>query len=582
MQPTEIDSIITQAEAARDSGRLAEGLAMAEPAWQALGTDDAPARRRLGLVLLHLLYRSGALTKAVDLADHLLPLLRASGPTTELIDTLRMVSLCSADTNRFAMSLSCAQEAHRLSLDIGDAIRLSLSTNALGCFFERSGDPWQAERLMLESLSLARQAGDAFATRVALNNTGAALIGKFYLLRDAMPPEQAADSLRLARPFVEESVALARASGEVFFQVFALGNLSEILVHLGEAEPAALLLDESLTLARPLGFEAQVWRMGCTRGELLLLQQQPQAAWDQLAQVLQAAAQADQRTTHMRLHHAMWRAAAQLGRSADALHHLQAYLALERARAVTQLQAQSDLFITRMEAEQVRQEAQRHRARASALEADVRRDQLTGLGNRREMEVRWPELIRDARASGQALSVAMLDLDLFKPRPRGGRPGAGGAGRPAAGPHARHRPGGPHGRRRIPAGAARHRRRTRGRRLRAPAPACGQPRLGCAGARAAGDAEHRPDHITAGGRADAVAARRRGAVPRQGRRPQPAGADLGVCARPLRAYRPGGGPKGSGDCAASQAVTAQQATFCGSVAGSMRSSVSFTVWCTSK
>ena len=42
------------------------------------------------------------------------------------------------------------------------------------------------------------------------------------------------------------------------------------------------------------------------------------------------------------------------------------------------------------------------------------------------------------------------------------------------------------------------------------------------------------------------------------------------------------GQKLSGDCAASQAVTAQQATFCGKVAGSMRSSVSFTVWCTSK
>jgi diguanylate cyclase (GGDEF)-like protein len=414
MQPTDIDTLISQSEVARDSGRLAEGLAMAEPAWLALGADNAPARRRLGLVLLHLRYRSGDLSKAVELADDLLPLLRASGPTTELIDTLRTVSLCSADTNRFAMSLSCAQEAHRLSLDIGDAARLSLSTNALACFFERSGDPWQAERLMLESLSLARQAGDAYATRVALNNTGAALIGKFYLLRDAMPTEQAADSLRLARPFVEESVVLARASGEVFFQVFALGNLSEILVHLGEAEPAAQLLDEALTMARPLGFEAQVWRMGCTQGELLLLLQQPQAAWDQLVQVLKAAAQADQRTTHMRLHHALWRAAAQLGRSADALHHLQAYLALERARAVTQLQAQSDLFITRMEAEQVRQDAQRHRARATALEADVRRDQLTGLGNRREMEARWPELIREARASGQPLSVAMLDLDHFK------------------------------------------------------------------------------------------------------------------------------------------------------------------------
>jgi diguanylate cyclase (GGDEF)-like protein len=414
MNSTDIDTLITQIEAARDSGRLGEGLVLAEPAWATLAPEQGAARRRLGLVLLQLRYRSGALSKAVELADDLLPLLRASGPTTELIDTLRAVSLCSADTNRFALSLTCAQEAHRLSLDIDDAIRLSLSTNALGCFFERSGDPWQAERLMFESLSLARQAGDAYAIRVALNNTGAALIGKFYLLRDAMPQEQAADSLRLARPFVEESVALARASGEVFFQVFALGNLGEILVHLGEAEPAALLLDEALALARPLGFEAQVWRMGCTQGELLLLQQQPQAAWDQLAQVLQAAGQADQRTTHLRLHHAMWRAAAQMGRSADALHHLQAYLSLERARAVTQLRAQSDLFITRMEAEQMRQDAQRHRARASALEADVRRDQLTGLGNRREMEARWPELIREARASGQPLSVAMLDLDHFK------------------------------------------------------------------------------------------------------------------------------------------------------------------------
>ena len=221
MNSTDIDTLISQAEAARDSGRLAEGLALAEPAWQALGADDAPARRRLGLVLMHLRYRSGAVSKAVDLADELLPLLRASGPTTELIDTLRMVSLCSADTNRFALALSCAQEAHRLSLDIGDAIRLSLSTNALGCFFERSGDPWQAERLMLESVALARQAGDANATRVALNNTGAALIGKFYLLRDAMPPDQAAASLRVARP----APRLSRWIRHVVLSITSTGRL---------------------------------------------------------------------------------------------------------------------------------------------------------------------------------------------------------------------------------------------------------------------------------------------------------------------------------------------------------------------
>ena len=84
----------------------------------------------------------------------------------------------------------------------------------------------------------------------------------------------------------------------------------------------------------------------------------------------------------MRLHHASWRSAAALGQDSEALRHLQHYLQLERQRSVRQLRAQSDLFVTRMEAEQARMEAQRQHARARALEADVRRDQLTGLGNR--------------------------------------------------------------------------------------------------------------------------------------------------------------------------------------------------------
>ena len=49
-----------------------------------------------------------------------------------------------------------------------------------------------------------------------------------------------------------------------------------------------------------------------------------------------------------------------------------------------------------------------------------------------------------------------------------------------------------------------------------------------------------------------------------------------------RGYGVFAAPKGSGDCAASQAAAAQQATFCAISAGTMRSSVSFTVWCTSK
>ncbi len=409
-----LPDLVTRAEQARADGDVLAGLTAAEDAWALLAPDDASRRRQVGLLLAHFRYRSGALAPAVDVALAILPLLRASGPTSELIDLLRLTALGASDTHRFEVALACAQEAHRLAVELGDAARISLATNALGCFFERSGDPWQAERLMLEAMTLARSQPERHPLFTALNNLGAILIGKFYLLRDATAQEEARAPLRVALPHAREAAAMAAAGGEAFFTVFTQGNLGEVLVHLGEGDEAGALLHGALGLARRHGFEAQVWRIGCTLGELKLQQGRPQAAWDALTGVLEAAGAALQHTTRMRLHHALWRAARELGRDAGALVHLEAYLRLERERAVTQLRAQSDLFVTRMEAEQMRQEARRQHARASQLEADVRRDQLTGLGNRREMERRWPELLAQVSASQAPLAVAMLDLDHFK------------------------------------------------------------------------------------------------------------------------------------------------------------------------
>jgi diguanylate cyclase (GGDEF)-like protein len=409
-----IDDLLDEAQAALAGPNPSPGLPAARRAWADCPTDDGPRRRRAGLLLSHLLYRTGALGEMVDVVLQILPLLRASGPTTELIDTLRMAALGGCDTNRFDVALSSAQEAHRLAMEIGDLGRISLSVNALACFFERSGDPWQAERLLHEALALARQHPDPHPTFVALNNLAAALIGKFYMLRDASPLEEARQPLQAALPFATEAVAKADARGEVFYRVFTLGNLGEVLVNLGYAEPARRALDEAMALARQHGFAANVWRIACSLGELRLLEGHLQTAWDDLHAGLASVQGGEQHIIRMRLHHALWRCANALGRTDDALHHLQQYVRLERARSMLQLRAQSDLFVTRMEAEYVRQEARRLDARATALEADVRRDPLTGLGNRREVELRWPELLGDVKRRRAPLSVAMLDLDHFK------------------------------------------------------------------------------------------------------------------------------------------------------------------------
>jgi diguanylate cyclase (GGDEF)-like protein len=414
MKDAELDALIQSAQDALARASLTEGLATAEQAWLASQPEDGPRRLRAGQVLMQLRYRTGKFEAMLDLAPEVLHMLRVSGPTSGLIDTLRMVAVCAADTHRFDQSLSSAQEALQLSLDLDDRARISLSTNALACFFERSGDPWQAERLLLDALAQARLQSQGHPLFTALNNLGAALIGKFFILRDGLPVDDAREPLRKALPYVEESVQMARAGADVLPKVFCLGNLAEVHVHLGQTAEAEPRLQEALSLAQAHGFEAQVWRMRCTQGELLLARGQTREALDALLDVLELSARADQPITRMRLHHAAWRAAAALGLDGVALHHLQKYLELERLRSVRQLRAQSDLFVTRMEAEQARLEAQRQHARARALEADVRRDQLTGLGNRREAEARWPELLKSARAEQSPLSVAMLDLDHFK------------------------------------------------------------------------------------------------------------------------------------------------------------------------
>jgi diguanylate cyclase (GGDEF)-like protein len=409
-----LDTFIARAEQARAEGALGAGLAWAEQAWADLPADDPARRRRLGLLLLDLRYRTGALAPVVEVALELLPLLRAAGAGGELFDTLRTTALAACEASRFEVALACAQEAHALALAQGDTARISLATNALACYFERAGDPWQAERLMLESLALARGQADPFPVLVALNNLSGALIGKFHLLRDAMPLAQAREPLHAARQHAQEAVARAVEDGRPFFRTFTLSNLGEILVNLGEADGARQALDAAMALATQHGFEAQSLRLGCALGELQLLTGQPELACRTLRALLQAPGAQQHCTTCMRAHHAQWRAARALGQDGEALQHLQAYTTLERQRTLTQLRAQSDLFVSRIEAEQVRQEAQRQRARASALEADVRRDPLTGLGNRREMEERWPAMLQQAQRSGAPLSVAALDLDHFK------------------------------------------------------------------------------------------------------------------------------------------------------------------------
>lgn len=90
-------------------------------------------------------------------------------------------------------------------------------------------------------------------------------------------------------------------------------------------------------------------------------------------------------------------------------------------------------------------------------------DPLTGLGNRRVLQVELDRTLALAKRYGHPLAVVLIDVNDFKaindtPLPRGRRPGPAPTGFPSGNGTARERRGRPYGGRRILVGAPLHRR----------------------------------------------------------------------------------------------------------------------------
>ena len=400
---------LARAQAGRVSGDFPAGLRAADEAW-ALASSEG-LRARAAVERIFFTFRLGRLPALLQMAPPLVPLVRShSGEGA--FETLRILALAACELGQIDQALPYAMEVHTLAEADGRPGIRAQSLMALGACFERMGDPWQAERLMREALLLTPAEGAPRDRFVVLNNLTAVLIGAYYLLRGEGTQAEADAALTRALPLGREMQALLPRLPETYLQVHAQGNVGEILLHLGQADEAHGLLNAALATAQQVPLVAQVQRVRCSLAEWALQQGRPEPARDDMLALLQEEVLMP--LTRLRAHHAVYDAARQLGDAALALHHLERRTELERQRAVLQLRAQSEQFITRVEAEQSRRDADRERRRAQEMAQHALRDPLTGLGNRRELAQQLPPLLAEAASTQRPLTLVMLDLDHFK------------------------------------------------------------------------------------------------------------------------------------------------------------------------
>ncbi len=371
------------------------------------------------------LHRLGRHAQVLEEAARALPLMSTPALAEDRLELLRMWSVSASDTGHFDAALDAANELVRTTTELGEPGHALTAAFALAACFERMGDSWQAKRLLTQALETHGPTAPDRARLIALNALCAISLGAYHRLQGVGSADEVQALLDGALQIGTQARALVDPVGEPMYEVTVLGNLGEVLMHRGELAQAHTLLSAAHERALSRGFTAHGWRIRASLGAWLLQSGRAAEALADMQALVAAMADAGPRQIVVRAHHVAYRACGELGAAADALAHFEIVERLERRHAIAQLQAQSQLFVTRAEAQHAKWQAERaqlaaqldaqqQRARAAEFAASAERDPLTGLGNRRHLERRSGELFAAAEREARPLALAQVDLDHFK------------------------------------------------------------------------------------------------------------------------------------------------------------------------
>ena len=279
----------------------------------------------------------------------------------------------------FDLARTSFERALRLRRRLRHDGAVAVTLNSLGVLHLRRAQPAvpdgtdtkaefaRAHAYFIEARHLAEKVGDSRLALLAAINVAGALGGEGRL----------ADAL-------EQSLVLlplARAQGDRFNESLLLANAGEAARLMGDHVQSRVLCEEALAVAREIGSKVR-----------------EQQARLQLSLACEAA-----------------------GDLAAALAHYKAQHTLERDMHAGEARRLAEAHALRVEIERVRQETAKLRRdrrdltrQNRKLAREAHEDALTGLANRRALDIMLEVRMTDARAQQRPLAIVLFDIDRFK------------------------------------------------------------------------------------------------------------------------------------------------------------------------
>jgi len=425
----DIEALLSQATAALDNEDHARARACTE---QAMAGAQA-AGLKAQLVRAHEL----AATLAYRDTDHALALrhvIKASTLAQETGDAFlsarvasvsALVSWSTGDCEGALRELEAALPA---ALEGDDPELLFHTTNRLGALYSALDDPQTGLHWHRRALQTSRLLPTRRQEALALGNIGARELEIGQHHQEEGRAEAAHQAFEASIQHSRQAMAIAEASAMPRLQQTYMPNLGAALAGLGSTDEALEVLERHRALAQAVGESLSPLYSAAAMAGIHL-------GRGDIAQARQAAGEGIAQGTARGSLNALddlYLIASQIeekaGNFALALAHYKQFHDVRTQKALDSANLRAKVMAVRLETETARAEAQRERLRAHSLlrsneELTERAqtlsrtallDPLTGLGNRRHLDIELVRLHAAAHAARQPLCAALLDIDQFK------------------------------------------------------------------------------------------------------------------------------------------------------------------------
>ncbi len=346
----------------------------------------------LARCLLHLGYRAqtrGDYRTASRRFLELLERAQAQGSAKHLADAHNGLAMVFDSLGDVASSLEHQLAAITSMRALDDPPGLAALLANVSVDYRALGHLEEAERYCLEALTHARRHHDQSAALSARYNLGMAYLaqGRHGDALDAFG----------------QTITQARAADLIVMLSWGLRGLGKVRLALGQRTEALAPLQEALRISCERGLRAE-------EGDVWLLlgraQAQPEGTHS-LRRALEIALETANTEAEARARRALAGALEEAGEAHAALVQLKRYIDLQDGRETRLLAQRAQVMAARFGTEEKERENLR-------LSVQARQDPLTGLANRRALEVQLAEALAHVGSRGGSLCLAMLDLDHFK------------------------------------------------------------------------------------------------------------------------------------------------------------------------